>query len=398
MTRLEKAYLPFRGYYSSPYAKWQGTLANFHSLELAAQTAKRWLGARGIDPRSFDYLFLGTTIHQRQGFYGAPWVAGLLGAEHTPGLCLSQACATSTACLFQAALGIEAGQYETALIVTADRTSNGPHVVWPNPAGPGGQVEHENWLMDNFNRDPFAGVAMIQTAEAVAAEIGATKAECDELAARRYEQYLDALADDRKFQRNYLFPVEAAAGKKNVVRLEADEGILPASRESLSKLGPVVPGGTHSFGAQTHPADGNGALIVTTREGARRLSADPVVEVAVISHGFARVEKGRMPRALAPAARMALEKAGIGLSDLKAVKTHNPFAVNDLAFARETGLDAARFNNYGSPLVYGHPQGPTAGRCVMELIEELTLLGGGFGLFTGCAAGDTGSALVIRVG
>jgi acetyl-CoA acetyltransferase len=66
--------------------------------------------------------------------------------------------------------------------------------------------------------------------------------------------------------------------------------------------------------------------------------------------------------------------------------------------AKEMGLDVMAFNNYGSPLVYGHPQGPTAGRCIIELIEELELLGGGYGLFTGCAAGDTAAALVVKVG
>ena len=85
------------------------------------------------------------------------------------------------------------------------------------------------------------------------------------------------------------------------------------------------------------------------------------------------------------------------LGDVAAIKTHNPFTVNDLYFAKEMGVDPDTINNYGSPLVFGHPQGPTAGRCVMELIEELALKGGGYGLFTGCAAGDTGSALVVKV-
>ena len=55
-------------------------------------------------------------------------------------------------------------------------------------------------------------------------------------------------------------------------------------------------------------------------------------------------------------------------------------------------------NRFGSPLVYGHPQAPLGLRVVMELIEELVLSGGGYGLFTGCAAGDTAMALVIKVG
>ena len=55
------------------------------------------------------------------------------------------------------------------------------------------------------------------------------------------------------------------------------------------------------------------------------------------------------------------------------------------------------FNNYGSSLIFGHPPGPTAGRCIIELIEELVLNGGGYGLFAGCAAGDTAAALVLKV-
>jgi acetyl-CoA acetyltransferase len=57
-----------------------------------------------------------------------------------------------------------------------------------------------------------------------------------------------------------------------------------------------------------------------------------------------------------------------------------------------------KMNNYGSSLIYGHPQGPTAGRGIIELIEEVVLLGGGYGLFTGCATGDTAAAMVLKVG
>jgi acetyl-CoA acetyltransferase len=62
------------------------------------------------------------------------------------------------------------------------------------------------------------------------------------------------------------------------------------------------------------------------------------------------------------------------------------------------GVKKEAMNNYGSSLVWGHPQGPTGMRLIMELIEELVLLGGGYGLFTGCAAGDTAAAVVVKVG
>jgi len=222
---FENAYMPYRGYYSTPFSKWQMTLANEHSLVLAADTVKRWLDGKGVEPGSLDYLYLGYTIHQKQAFYGAPWVAGMIGAEGTPGCNVSQACSTSTTCLYYAASGVESGLFGTALVVAADRTSNGPHVVWPNPKGPGGEVIHENWLMDNFNRDPFAKNAMIQTAENVAREAGFTKEQCDDLTARRYEQYADALAGDRAFQRRYMVPVEVKVSRKKTITLDEDGGV-----------------------------------------------------------------------------------------------------------------------------------------------------------------------------
>jgi acetyl-CoA acetyltransferase len=105
-----------------------------------------------------------------------------------------------------------------------------------------------------------------------------------------------------------------------------------------------------------------------------------------------------MAMATVPAAKSALEAAGVTLSDLKAIKTHNPFAVTDVYLARTLGLPIEGFNNYGSSLIYGHPQGPTGMRLIMELIEELAILGGGHGLFVGCAAGDTAAAVVVKVG
>jgi acetyl-CoA acetyltransferase len=104
-----------------------------------------------------------------------------------------------------------------------------------------------------------------------------------------------------------------------------------------------------------------------------------------------------MPEATVPAAQRALDQAGRGFRDLVAIKTHNPFAVNDIYFARQTGADLMTMNNYGCSLVWGHPQAPMGTRAIIELIEELAQRGGGYGLFTGCAAGDTGMAVVLEV-
>ena len=95
---------------------------------------------------------------------------------------------------------------------------------------------------------------------------------------------------------------------------------------------------------------------------------------------------------------MALEKAGLDVGQMKAIKTHNPFAANDIYMADQMNIDVMSFNNYGCSLVFGHPQAPTAGRSIIEGIEEVAMKGGGYMLFAGCAAGDTAAAIVLKVG
>ena len=374
-------------------------MANENAIELGAKTARRWFSSRDLDPTVVEYLYYGITVSQHYMFHSHNWAAAMLvdGKKNLPGLMVNQACTTSATCIHLAAVNIEVGTYETAFALMSDRCSNGPHTVWAQPLGPGGEVESENWMMDNFE-DPWGGTSMTRTAENVAAEAGMTREECDAVALRRYEQYVDSLADDRAFQKRYMFPVEVRVSKKQTIMVEEDEGITPSTAEGLAKLKPVEPNGVLTFGAQTHPADGNCGFIVTTREKAKELSTDPKTEIQILSYGFARAKKSYMAQAPVPAAQMALKNAGLTVKDMKAVKTHNPFAVNDIYMSKQMGIDVMWMNNYGSSMIYGHPQSPTAGRLIAELVEELVLLGGGYGLWAGCAAGDTGASIVVKVG
>ncbi len=46
--------IPYGAYWCTPFARWQGSLARYHSLELAAHTARLALAARGLEPGVFD--------------------------------------------------------------------------------------------------------------------------------------------------------------------------------------------------------------------------------------------------------------------------------------------------------------------------------------------------------
>lgn len=400
MKAYTKAYIPYKGYYTTPFSRWQGSMQYDNAVELGAATARRWFLEKKIDPAILDYMYFGSTVAQNHWFVAHNYAASILTDDKKllPALFVNQACATSTTVLNLLAKDLELGVYDVGYGLMVDRCSNGPHTVWPDPLGPGGHVDREDWNMDNFSGTPRHRAAMAQTAENVASEIGITKEESDAVVLKRFEQYQEALANDRAFQKRYMFAPEVTVTKKKKKLMEEDEGWTATTAEGLAKLKPQFPGGTLSYGAQTFPADGNCGIIVTTRDKARELSTDPKTEIQIVSYGFARVKPMFMPAAPIPAAQMALANAGLTITDIKAVKTHNPFATNDLAFAKKMGYDVMKMNNYGSSLIYGHPQGPTVGRAVIEMIEELTMLGGGYGLFTGCSAGDTAASLIIKVG
>ncbi|MCG8689659.1 MAG: thiolase family protein [Minwuiales bacterium] len=394
------AEIPYGAYWSTPFARWQGSLAGLNSVEFAAHVAKAELKRRDIPPEAFDYGVLGMTVPQRQSFYGLPWLMGMIGAEDVGGPTIAQACATSARCLLAATQEIDAGMASATLVVTADRTSNGPHIYYPNPLGPGGTGEHEDWVLDNFSGDPFAKVEMIETAENVAQKWQVTTEAQHEIVLRRDEQYASALADDGAFLKKFMtlpFDVPDGRYRKTAARLDGDEGLRPSTAEGLAKLKPVKPDGTVTYGGQTHPADGNCGIVVTTPDRARELSPEPKVRVRLLGFGLARTEKAFMPAATIPAARRALEVADLSIDQIDAIKSHNPFAVNDIVFAQEIGVDVMAMNNYGCSLVWGHPQGPTGMRSIIELIEELAMRGGGYGLFEGCAAGDTAMSVVLSV-
>lgn len=392
--RYQNVVIPVRATWSSPFVRWQGPAADVNSLDLAQQVTARALAERGVE-WPIEELVLGLTVPQKEAFYGAPTLATQLGFPGVSGPMIAQACATSVAAVHAGAASQNGSEPGARLVVTTDRTSNGPHLVYPRSSGPGGTADSENWVLDSFERDPVTGQSMLSTAERVAAEGGFSKAQLDELTVHRYAQYAQALADDRAFQKRWMVPITVGSGRR-ASEVAADHGVRPVTSEGLAGLKAVRPDGVVSYGSQTHPADGTAGMVLTTEAQTRELGVDgPLAKV--LASGFSRVEPGTMPKAPVPAARAALKDAGLEFSDIDVIKTHNPFAVNDLWFARETGVDAYAMNPYGCSLIYGHPQGPTGARGIIELLHALEERGGGVGLFAGCAAGDTGAALVVEV-
>ena len=130
----------------------------------------------------------------------------MIGATQVGGPTVSQACATSARVMATAVQEINSGAAQCALTITTDRISNGPHIYYPNPMGPGGTGETEDWVMSNFNRDPYAECDMTQTAENCATKWQVTTQQQHEVVLRRYQQYEEACSKENgsSFQQRYM--------------------------------------------------------------------------------------------------------------------------------------------------------------------------------------------------
>ena len=129
--KFNDVFIPAPLLWSSPFIRWQGQAADISSIDLAVQVTRDALLDRQFDATQVDQLVFGSTIPQHNSFYAPPWIAAQLGLPHIGGPLISQACATAVACLASAAAASSLSGGSTQLVVTADRTSNGPLMVYP---------------------------------------------------------------------------------------------------------------------------------------------------------------------------------------------------------------------------------------------------------------------------
>lgn len=388
-----RARIPYGTWGSSYFPAWQTSpLAEVNIGQFAGESMNRIMGLRKVPVHQMDFLVIGSTIPWHWKFWTAPMVASCMD-HRIPGYHVEQACATGLQATMVAAAEVECGAHDVVGVLTFDRTSDSPVGVFPER-----RTYQRTFALsdvwDNFGFDPATGKTMINCAGLTARKYRTDRKEVDELAACRYEQYFNAKS--RGFLDKVLVPLEILNLQgKSMGWINDDLGVREISLSNLRamrELDTCVTPGT-----QTHASDGMATLLVTNHEKARELSPRPEIEIQFVAKTEVRTYPSLMPEAPSLAVQKLLKRTGLTMADMKVVKNHNPFAVNDAVFAKMLDYDWKNMNNTGCPLVWGHPQGPTLTRVIIEALEEAVELGGGYVLVFGCAAGDVGIAAVLKV-
>jgi acetyl-CoA acetyltransferase len=388
-----RARIPYGTWGASYFPAWQtSALAEVNIGQFAAESMNRILGLRNVPASTLDYLILGSTIPWHWKFWNAPMLAAVFG-RRIPGYHLEQACATGLQAVLAAASQVDGEGGDVVGVLTFDRTSDSPVGVFPERRAYERTVAL-NDVWENFGFDPATGKAMITTAGAAARKHKLDRKEVDEVVFYRYQQYFEAKG--RGFLDKVCVPLDILNLQgKSMGKIDQDTGVRQITLESLREmreLDTCVTGG-----GQTHASDGMATLLVTSPERAAELSPRPEIDIRLVARCEVRANPSLMPEAPSLAVMKLLEKTGLTMSDIAVSKCHNPFAVNDVVFSKLLKHDWKQVNRTGCSLVWGHPQGPTLTRSLIEGLEEAVELGGGRVLLFGCAAGDVGIAAIFEV-
>jgi acetyl-CoA acetyltransferase len=359
--------IPYGTWGSSYFPAWQtSALAEVNIGQFAGESMARILGLRGVPKSELEYLVIGSTIPWHWKFWTAPLVASCMG-HRIPGYHVEQACATGLQAVLAGSGEVQSGANDVVGVLTFDRTSDSPVGVFPERrAHERTQAIADVW--DNFGFDPATGKAMITAAGITARKYKVDREETDDVAYLRHQQYFQAR--DSGFLDRVLVPFDVLnVSGRPLGRVDDDVGVRQVTRAGLRaqrELDTCVTSGT-----QTHASDGVATLLVTTEDKARELSPRPEIDIRILGKAETRTEPSLMPEAPALAVQKLLTRLGMTMDDVAVAKNHNPFAVNDVVFTKITGYDWRGLNNTGCSLVWGHPQGPTLTRVVIEGLEEM---------------------------
>jgi acetyl-CoA C-acetyltransferase len=307
---------------------------------------------------------------------------------------VNQACASGLQAVLSAARTILTGEARVVLAGGMESMSNTPYLLTRGRTGYrlGNAEIVDAMYKDGFNC-PLSDLAMGETAEELAQEVGIDRAASDAYALESQLRCERARAEGR-FD-SEIVPV-TVSGKKGDVTISKDEHPRDgATLDSMIKLKPVFrENGVVTAGNASGITDGAAAIIVASRAAAKELGLPIVARLS--GWHVVGVEPRLMGIGPVPAVRKLLEKAGLDMGAIDEVEINEAFAAQVLACNRELGIDSNRLNPDGGAIALGHPIGATGTRILVTLLHGLEKRGGERGIATLCVSGGMGIAALVE--
>jgi len=376
-------------------AEYVGQFKDVSALELGAHASRAALERSQVRPEWVDHVVMGNALQTSgDAIYGARHVGLKAGCPiETPALTVNRLCGSGLQSVVSAAQMIRLGESRLALAGGMENMTQAPHVVRGARAGLRlGEGQLEDSLMVAL-LDTQCGLYMAQTSDTLARRHSIGREQMDAFALR--SQQAAAAAAARGVFKQEIVAVEVPRGRKTL-RVEADDHLRPETTlEGLAALKPAFGAdGLVTAGNASGIVDGAAALVVASREEARRRGLSPLARV--VAWGVAGVPPEIMGIGPVPATRRALESAGLSLDQIDLFEVNEAFAGQYLSVEQELGLPRESTNVNGGAIALGHPLAATGTRLLLTLTLELARRRLRYGLATACIGGGQGIAVIIE--
>ena len=386
----------------SPFGRHAGALAKLRPDDMLAEVVAKVVAESGFSPEKIEDVVIGCANQggedSRCVARHAALVAGL--PIEIPGSVLQRNCGSGLNAIAVAAQAITCGEGDIFVAGGVESMSRAPFVMGKAE----GAYSRDMRIFDSTigARFPnprvegrYGGDTMPETADNLARDYQITRDEADTFAAGSQKKYAAAKADG--FFGGEIIAVEVPGGRTGPVTVAEDEHPRPQTdMAALAKLRPLFKDGVTTAGNASGINDGAVAMIVASLKAGEAAGQQPLCRI--VSTGVAGVEPRIMGFGPVPAAKKALDRAGLSIKDIDVIEINEAFASQVLACLRglDVSFDDSRVNPNGGAIAIGHPLGASGPRIALTAARQLQRTGGRYALVAMCVGVGQGIATVIE--
>ena len=378
--------------------KFQGSLTDLSAPQLGAIVVREAVKRAGLNSDQVDECIMGNVLPAGLGQNPARQAAIFGGLSPATGaMTINKVCGSGLKAVALAAQAVQTGNSSIVVAGGMESMTNAPYLLPQARKGyrlGNGQVidsmVHDG-LWDIYN-DYHMGI----TGENVAEKYGITREEQDEFAMNSHRKAVAAMKECRF--KSQIVPVEIPAKKKGAAPLLFEKDESPREDTTIEVLRSLKPAfkkdGTVTAGNAPGVNDGAAAVVVTSAQQAKELSAQPMARI--VAQSTSGVEPKWVMMAPVGAVRTIWEKTGWKKDDVDLYELNEAFSVQALGVMRELGLDPNKVNVNGGAVAIGHPIGASGARVLVTLIYEMTRRNAKRGIAALCLGGGNAVAMAVE--
>lgn len=372
----------------TPYGRRGGALSSWHPVDLSAEVLSQLVERAGVSSGAVDDVIFGCTTQvgaqasniARRAVLAAGW------PEHVPGATVDRQAASSAQAVHWAAQAVMSGAQGLLVaggveVMTA--VPLGASLSVPSVGKPYGQR-----LQDRYKGQGGGLVPPGLAAEEVARRWSLDRPRLDKWAIESRQR---ALRAQRK-RPSYMLSLPGAAKTS----LAMDEAI--GRRSSLAEVAALSPvyleGGVVTAANMAAEGDGASALLIASADRADQLALVPMARF--VSFATVGTDPLVWPAATVPAAKAALERAGLTVDDIDWWEVHESSAVAVQVWLAEMKVDDELVNPTGGALATTAPIGAVGAGLFAAAVSGLVEAGLRRALVCVAAEGGIGTACVLE--